>query len=126
VDAFWTDLSRTDLSRLIRKWTQAGESVGLLADWNADVRGEKSRKYMANVGMKEVLTEFHGDEVPRTYNRGSKPIHGIFMTHDLYIVQGGYIPFGMGIGSDHRCLWLDIRTRVLMGQDLEQSRKFAS
>jgi hypothetical protein len=34
--------------------------------------------------------------------------------------------FGMGIGSDHRCLWLDIRTRVLMGQDLEQPRKFAA
>jgi hypothetical protein len=47
------------------------------------------------------------------------------MTQDLYIVQGGYMPFGMGIGSDHRSLWLDIRTRVLMGQELEQSRKFA-
>jgi hypothetical protein len=35
------------------------------------------------------------------------------------------MPFGMGIGSDHRCLWIDIRTRVLMGQDLEHSRKFA-
>jgi hypothetical protein len=48
------------------------------------------------------------------------------MTHHLYTVQGRYMPFGMGIGSDHRCLWLDIRTRVLMGQDLEQSRKFAA
>jgi hypothetical protein len=48
------------------------------------------------------------------------------MTHDLYIVQGGYMPFGMGIGSDHRCLWLDIGTRVLMVQDLEQPRKFAA
>jgi hypothetical protein len=36
------------------------------------------------------------------------------------------MPFGMGIGSDHRCLWLDIRTRVLMGLELEQSRKFAA
>jgi hypothetical protein len=34
--------------------------------------------------------------------------------------------FGMGIVSDHRCLWLDIRTRVLMGQELEQFRKFAA
>jgi hypothetical protein len=33
VDVFWTDLSQ-----LIRKWTEADESVVLLEDWNADVR----------------------------------------------------------------------------------------
>jgi hypothetical protein len=77
--------------------TEAGESVVLLADWNADVRGEKTRKYMADLGMREVITEFHEDEGPRTYNRGSKPIDEIFMTQDLYIVNGGCMPFGMGI-----------------------------
>jgi hypothetical protein len=39
VDAFWTGISR-----LVRKWTEAGKSVVLLADWNADVRGEKTQK----------------------------------------------------------------------------------
>jgi hypothetical protein len=121
VDAFWTDLSQ-----LIRKWTEAGESVVLLADWNVDVRGKKTQKYMTDLGMREVITEFHGDAGRCTYNRGSKPIDGIFMTQDLYIVQGGYMPFGMDIGSDHRCLRIEIRTRVLMGQELEQSRKFAA
>jgi hypothetical protein len=101
VDAFWTDLSRP-----IRKWTEAGEIFVLLADWNVDVRGEKTHKYMADIGMREVITEFHGDAGPRTYNKVSKAIDGIFMTQDLYIVQGGYMPFGMVLGSDHRCLWL--------------------
>jgi hypothetical protein len=96
------------MSRIVQKWTEAGESVVLLADWNADVIGEKTRKYMADLGMREVITEFHGDEGPHTYDRGYKPIYGIFMTQDLYIFQGGYMPFGMGIGSDHKCLWLDI------------------
>jgi hypothetical protein len=50
VDAFWTDLSR-----LVQKLIEAGESVVLLADWNADVRGEKTRKYMADIGMREVI-----------------------------------------------------------------------
>jgi hypothetical protein len=81
---------------------------------------------MASLGRREVITEFHGDEGPHTYNRLPEPIDGVFMTHDLYIVQGGYMPFGMGIRSDHICLWLDIRTRVLMGQYLERSRKFAA
>jgi hypothetical protein len=97
VDAFWTELSR-----LVRKWTEADESVVLLENWNADVRGEKTQKYMADLCMREVIMEFHGDEGPRTYNRGSKPIDGIFMTHDLYMVQGGYMHFGMGIGIDYR------------------------
>jgi hypothetical protein len=121
VDAFWTDLSQ-----LIRKWTAAGENAVHLADCNADVRGNKTRKYMADFGMREVITKFHRDAGPRKYNRGSEPIDGIFMTQDLYIFQGGYMPFGMGIGSDHRCLWLDIQTRVLTGQELEKSRKFAA
>jgi hypothetical protein len=43
VDSFWTYLSR-----LIQKWTEAGESVVLLADWNADFRGAKTRKCMAD------------------------------------------------------------------------------
>jgi hypothetical protein len=77
VDTFWTDLSQ-----LIKKWTETGESVVLLADWNADVRGEKTRKYISDLGMREVPTEFHGDAGPCTYNRGSKPIDGIFMTQD--------------------------------------------
>jgi hypothetical protein len=81
---------------------------------------------MADIDMREVITEFHGEKGPNTYNRGSNPIDGSFITHDLYILQGEYMPFGMGIGSDHRCLWLDIRTRVLMGQDLEQPRNFAA
>jgi hypothetical protein len=109
VDALWTDLSR-----LIRKWTEAGESVVLLEDCYVDVRGEKNRKYMADLGKREVITEFHGDAGPHTYERGSKSVDGIFMTQDLYVVQGGYMHFGMGIGSDHRCLWIDIRTRFLM------------
>jgi hypothetical protein len=46
-DALWTDLSR-----LVRKFTEAGESVVLLADWNTDVRGEKTRKYTADLGMR--------------------------------------------------------------------------
>jgi hypothetical protein len=114
VDSLWTYLSR-----LIQKWTEAGKSMVLLADWNVDVRWEKTRKYMADLGMREVITEFHGDACPRTYNRGSKPIDGIFITQDLCIAQGGYIPFGMGIGSDHICMWIYILTRLLMRQELE-------
>jgi hypothetical protein len=64
--------------------------VVILEDCNADVRGERTQKYKADLSMREIIIEFHGDDGPRTYNRGSSPIGGIFMTHDLYRVQGGY------------------------------------
>jgi hypothetical protein len=54
LDARPVDALLTDLSRLIRKWTEAGESVVLLADFYVDVRGEKNSKYMADLGMREV------------------------------------------------------------------------
>jgi hypothetical protein len=38
VDALWTELSR-----LIRRLTESGESVVILLDWNVDVRREKTR-----------------------------------------------------------------------------------
>jgi hypothetical protein len=46
VDAVWIYLSR-----LVQKWTESGESVVLVAHWNADVRGEKTQKYMADLGI---------------------------------------------------------------------------
>jgi hypothetical protein len=70
--------------------------------------------------MREVLTELHGQDGPRTYNRVSTPIGG------LYIILGGYMPFGKGIGRDNRCLGIDIQICALMGQDLEQPRKCAA
>jgi hypothetical protein len=91
VDALWKDLSR-----LIRKCTESGKIVVLLADWNADTRGEKTQKYMADFGTREVIREFHGEAGPRTCNRGSKPIDGIFMaqvysTRRIYAFWYGYL-----------------------------------
>jgi hypothetical protein len=81
---------------------------------------------MAELSMREVLTELHGQDGPRTYKMGSTPIDGVFMTQDLYIVQGGCMPFGKGIGSGHQYLLIYIRVWVLMGHYLEQPRKFSA
>jgi hypothetical protein len=68
VDAFWTDLSR------LIQWTEAGESVVLLADWNAGARGEKNRKYMADLGMREVITNFMETQVLAHITEGPNPL----------------------------------------------------
>ena len=49
-----------------------------------------------------------------TYNNGSNPIDGIFVSHSLQIAQGGYLPYGY-IHSDHRMLWIDLTTSSALG-----------
>jgi hypothetical protein len=69
VDSFWTDLPR-----LVRNWTEAGEIMVLLADWNVDGRGEKTRKYMADIGVRELITEFHVYEGLVHITEGPNPL----------------------------------------------------
>jgi hypothetical protein len=80
---------------------------------------------MGEVVMRESILERHGTNAPQTYNRGTVPIDGIFLSHDLTSVGVGYLPFGKGLLIDQQCLWIDIKVHVLMGKDMEPSKKFA-
>ena len=99
--AFWEDLLVN-----VRMWLEAGDQIILTGDWNEDVNAVQ-RKYFAPLGIREVLLEKYGP-APNTFEFGSKPIDGIFMSSTLEIQQGGYLPFGEGVDSDHRSLWVDI------------------
>jgi len=49
-----------------------------------------------------------------TYNQGTKPIDGIYVSPDLLLlIQGGYLAFNAGIPSNHRALWIDIPGSLL-------------
>ena len=99
--AFWEDLLRA-----VQLWLQGGDQLILAGDWNEDVNVVQ-RKYFSALGIREVLLEKYGP-APNTFEFGSKPIDGIFMSSTLDIQQGGYLPFGEGIQSDHRALWIDL------------------
>jgi hypothetical protein len=88
VDAFWTDLTRS-----IRKWRDVGESIILLAECNSD--GRSHTMVHALMEIRKAIIEMSGTNAPPpTYNHGSVPIDGIFLSHNLPIVGGGYLPFG--------------------------------
>jgi hypothetical protein len=57
----------------------------------------------------------HTGTAPPTYQRGSHPIDGIWVSPTLLSSQCGYLPFGDGLISDHRPLWIDIPSALLFG-----------
>ena len=67
--------------------------------------------------MRELLLETHGTNAPNTYVDGVNPIDGIFGTRNIQILAGGYTDFTGGLQSDHRMIWIDIRTESVLGTD---------
>ena len=66
--------------------------------------------------MREVLLERHGRTAPATYNKGSAPIDGVFVTSTIQITKGGYLGNGEGVG-DHRCRWIDLEFATAFGHE---------
>ena len=108
--AFWEDLLQA-----LQQWLAAGDQLIVSGDWNEDVN-DVQRKYFEPIGLREVLLEKFGD-APNTFEFGSKPIDGIFMSSTLSIQQGGYLPFGEGIDSDHRVAWVDLSYTTAFGHN---------
>ena len=98
-----------DLSVAISEWIDSGDQLIILLDVNDDVRSTEVSLFFEAFNMVELLTHTHGNSAPATYQRGSHPIDGIFVSSSLLPdLACGYFPFGSGTSSDHRCLWVDI------------------
>ena len=77
-------------------------------DCNEDVRCAAFNNWLQTHSLTDsVITAHGGGNAPPTYNRGSKPIDGVFCSNTLHITACGYLPFG-AFPSDHRAIWADI------------------
>ena len=107
-----------DLTSEINRWKRNREQVIIMMDCNEDVRSESFKKFLNDVGMKDIIMARHGDKAPSTCIDGSLPIDGIFATAAINIVQGGYTSFAdrvQGQRTDHHCLWVDISIQEVFG-----------
>jgi len=78
-------------------------------DFNEDVQLPWIRQFFANINLIEAISTITGSPPTATYNQGTMPIDGIYVSPDLLLlIQGGYLAFDAGILSDHRALWIDI------------------
>ena len=95
-----------DMGTFVKSKLRSGHQVILAADINDPVKGSISQNWSKSVGLREVVSKTTPIDIP-TYQRGTRAIDGIFMSHSLQPVQAGYLPLGE-IQSDHRGLWVDL------------------
>jgi hypothetical protein len=82
-----------DLATETGKWLNEGDQLVIGGDINEDVKTCGLTDKLSNMGMIEILTTTHGTEGPSTYNRGSTPIDGIYVSPTLQGLRCGYDKF---------------------------------
>ena len=123
-----TSLWYSDLKRLIQDKQDKGHNIVLSGDFNDDLTADKSKvqKLTKDLNLREVLLERHGSEqAPKTYEYGSKPIDGIFVSGNIEVEKGGYID-SLDCPGDHCALWIDVKQTDIIGEQQDHtSKKFS-
>jgi len=108
----------TDLGKEITIWQDEGDHIILLSDINDDVTGIEVQPWAAKLGLVEAVTWLHTSNPPPTYQRGRRPIDGIFVASKLlHKAAGGYFGFGDAAPSNHRAIWLDLHLPEICPQE---------
>ena len=112
----------SDILVEIRKWKEEGDQIVIGMDANEDVRTGKLSEAFREEGLIELCTDCHGMNGPTTYDRGQRPIDGIFVTSTLMASHCGYLPFEF----DHRALWIDIPMSAALGHEVAEIKRPAA
>eukprot|EP00978_Attheya_sp_CCMP212_P045986 scaffold368430_cov59-Attheya_sp.AAC.5 len=109
-----------DLEVDLQHWQDMGDQIILMGDLNHDnVCSSKIVKFFEDLSMRELITGTHNSQkAPNTYNRGSKPINGIWATFHLKPHCCGYTAFNHGCGGDHRITWAEFAYKNAYGHDM--------
>ena len=112
-----------NLCTAVKSAVDRGDQVIVMLDANQDVRDSYLQAKLSgtNIGLWEINIYKHGNDAPPTYNRGSEPIDGIFVSPCLaHSAKCGYLSFGDApLNCDHRTLWLDIPKDVVFGCNVQ-------
>ena len=96
----------------LQKAVEAGFSVIVGGDFN-DTHHEQSRmtKQLEGAGMINATSPPGSDGPSASRRPGNRVIDHIWITQDLvqFVTAFGYLPFGLGMQSDHRGLFVDVK-----------------
>jgi Reverse transcriptase (RNA-dependent DNA polymerase) len=110
-----------DICAEIREFMEWGDQVILMLDGNTDMRYSDLSSAFESCQLKEAILDKHGHNAPSTFRRNNTdtPIDGIWASPGIKIAKGGYFPYDSAfLGTDHRCLWLDISFTVAFGHNM--------
>ena len=104
-----------DLKDEMEMWLDKGESLIILADINEDIQTSSIEDWRNSLGLREILLDNVGNNnIPNTFERGSRSIGTMMCTANIKVLKAGYLPFGSGVG-DHRPLVMDIDQYSVFG-----------
>ena len=107
-----------DLQSFIHQSQINGDDIILVGDFNEDITNEGSgiARLAATCGLADLFNIRLGSPIlPATYQRGTRRIDYALITPTLItaVQAAGYDPFGYRIPSDHRGLYIDLKSNAL-------------
>ena len=107
-----------DVGLQIKELLATGTQLIVGLDVNEDVHTGAFCTDMKGLGLTKIITTKHAN-APPTYDRGQKPLDGIFVSASLVNCQCGYLPFYF----DHRGIWINVPDTLAFGHKLATSMK---
>ena len=90
-----------------------------MVDINEYILSHNIRIFMANLGLKYLITSKHGGQGTGTTrsNKKGQSIDGIWALKGIIIYQVGYLPFHDGPKPYYNLLWINITHKILFEEN---------
>ena len=115
-----------DLCTAISEALGEGDQIIVAIDANEDLRSGYAQSKLSALGLTDINLSHHGSPPQGTYNRGSAPIDGLWVSSTLMAARCGYLPHGDGPpGCDHCILWMDLPKDAVFGNNVATRKPMA-
>ena len=106
-----------NIKEKIDKWKVVGYQIILMGNFNDYILSQISCRFFAKLGLRELISEKHGEEGPGTTipNKRNNNIDGIWWSPGLSTTSCGYLPVHYTITFDHRLIWVKVSLYSALG-----------
>ena len=112
---------RDDLTKFVKECTDKGEAICMGGDFNEEIGLEATgmTTLCRDFDMIDIVLEQHGRTDFATWSRGMKILDYMLISKSLLpaVTASGYEPFFIRILGDHRGVYIDFDSKILLGDD---------
>ena len=106
-----------DLQTFLLQCKNNNEQIIVMGDFNDDINKPPISNFFDDLDMKNLLSNIHDfnpSNQQSTFNRGHATIDGIFATHGISAIRGGYLNAHC-FDTDHKPIWIDLPLHSVFG-----------